>query len=653
LVRPPLSTQFADVAVTARDDFGSRITRWFYEGHLSDHEPGAPAAHTAAWWKVMCLTGVDYFSTLAYQPSIAFVAAGALSPIATLVLVALTLFGAYPMYSRVADLSPWGQGSILILEKLFPRWKGKAVVLSLLGFAATGFVITVTLSAADAAAHLIHNPLAPPWLDHPTLLTIVLLLILGAVFIKGFQEAIMLAVGIVAVYITLNIVVIAIAVQAIWRQPVLVENWKAALFTQHGHPLMMVAMALIMFPKLALGLSGFETGVAVMPLVRGDATDTDRAPAGRIRNTKKLLLSAALIMSALLTASSFVTVMLIPPAAFEPGQAADGRALSYLAHELLGHTFGTVYDVSTILILWFAGSSAVAGLLTLVPRYLPRFGMAPEWARANRPLVVIITGIAIIITIVFDASVEAQGGAYATGVLVLMSSGALAIAVVTWRSRNGWIPFLVIAAIFVYTTFTNMVERPEGIKLASFFILTIVFTSLVSRTLRSTELRVHGFELDEPARAFINGVARRGRAIRIIANRPGTGLPSEYEDKLREANDSHHVPPDEPVLFLEIQPGDASEFSDVLRVQGVEVGGHLILRSKSPAIPNAIAALLIYIRDQTGVIPHVYFGWTEGNPITYLLKFLAFGEGDTAPVTREVLRQFEADPRRRPRVHVG
>jgi len=628
------------------------VRTWFYEGHTAAPQ-GATAAHTAEWWKVMCLTGVDYFSTLAYQPSIAFVAAGALSPIATLVLVALTLFGAFPMYSRVADLSPWGQGSILILEKLFPRWKGKAVVLCLLGFAATGFVITVTLSAADAAAHLIQNPLAPAWLDHPILLTIVLLVILGAVFLKGFQEAITLAVGIVAIYMALNVVVIAAGVRAIAEQPVLIDNWKAALFAQHGHPVMMVAMALILFPKLALGLSGFETGVAVMPLVRGDATDTDLEPSGRIRNTKKLLLAAALIMSAMLTASSFVTVMLIPAAAFEPGQAADGRALSYLAHELLGHMFGTVYDVATILILWFAGSSAVAGLLTLVPRYLPRFGMAPEWARANRPLVVIIIGIAVIISLVFGASVEAQGGAYATGVLVLMSSGALAIAVVTWRARSGWVPFLLIAGVFVYTTFTNMLERPEGIKIASIFIATIVFTSLVSRTLRSTELRVHGFELDDMAQAFINGVARRGRAIRIIANRPGTGLPKEYEDKMREASDSHHVPPDEPVLFLEIQPGDASEFSDILRVQGVEVGGHLILRSKSPAIPNAIAALLLYIRDQTGVIPHVYFGWTEGNPIAYLMKFLAFGEGDTAPVTREVLRQFEADPQRRPRVHVG
>ena len=231
MIRLPFSKTFADVAVSSRDDLGARIARWFYEGHLSDHDPGTPASHTAAWWKVMCLTGVDYFSTLAYQPSIAFVAAGALSPLATLVLVALTLFGAFPMYSRVADLSPWGQGSILILEKLFPRWKGKAVVLCLLGFAGTGFVITITLSAADAAAHLIQNPLAPAWLDHPLLLTIALLLILGAVFLKGFQEAIMLAVGIVAVYMTLNIVVIAAGLRAIWQQPAVIDNWKAALFT--------------------------------------------------------------------------------------------------------------------------------------------------------------------------------------------------------------------------------------------------------------------------------------------------------------------------------------------------------------------------------------------------------------------------------------
>ena len=600
----------------------------------------------------MCLTGVDYFSTLAYQPGIAFIAAGTLAPMATFVLVLLTLFGALPMYNRVAEMSPYGQGSILMLENLFPRWKGKVVVLCLLGFAATSFVITITLSAADAAAHLIENPLAPEWLRYPVPVTVTLLLVLGAIFLKGFRDAITLAVAMVATYLALNMIVVMDGVQAIVKHPEALAAWKASLFQQHGHPLMMTAMALLLFPKLALGLSGFETGVAVMPLVRGDNTDTDDAPAGRIRNTKKLLRTAALIMSVMLLASSFVTAVLIPPAAFQPGGAADGRALAYLAHERLGPVFGTVYDVSTIAILWFAGASALAGLLNLVPRYLPQYGMAPEWARANRPLVIIITGINIVVTLVFRADVEAQGGAYATGVLVLMSSAALAVAISAWRRVVRWVPFFAIAGVFFYTTVANMVERPEGIKIALLFILGIVVSSMVSRTLRSTELRVHGFVLDETAAKFI-GDADRSESIRIIANRPDDGSIREYEDKVREARNSHHLTLDDSVLFLEVRPGDASQFTDVLKVEGVQVGPYRVLRCESPAIPNAIAALLLHIRNTTGHLPHVYFGWTEGNPITYVLKFLAFGEGDTAPVTREVLRKSEPDPLRRPRVHVG
>jgi hypothetical protein len=600
----------------------------------------------------MCLTGVDYFSTLAYQPGIAFIAAGTLSPIATLILVLLTLFGALPMYNRVAEMSPYGQGSILMLENLFPRWKGKVVVLCLLGFAATSFVITITLSAADAAAHLIENPLAPTWLQHPVPVTMTLLLVLGGIFLKGFRDAITLAVGLVAVYLALNIVILMNGLQTIVQHPEVLAAWKASLFQQHGHPVMMMAMALLLFPKLALGLSGFETGVAVMPLVRGDSTDTDDAPAGRIRNTKKLLRTAALIMSVMLLGSSFVTAVLIPPEAFQPRGPADGRALAYLAHERFGPAFGTLYDASTIAILWFAGASALAGLLNLVPRYLPQYGMAPEWARANRPLVIIITGINIIVTLVFRADVEAQGGAYATGVLVLMSSAALAVAISAWRRVARWAPSFAIAAVFFYTTVTNMVERPEGIKIASLFILGIVISSLVSRTLRSTELRAHGFVLDETASAFIEE-ADRSESIRIIANRPNDGSIGEYDDKVREARNSHHLTMDDSVLFLEVRPGDASQFTDVLKVEGAQVGPYRVLRCQSPAIPNAIAALLLHIRDKTGHLPHVYFGWTEGNPITYVLKFLAFGEGDTAPVTREVLRKSEPDPLRRPHVHVG
>jgi len=637
------------LASTSKD----RFRRWFFEGTSTDAVgPHAKPVHTAAWWRVMCLTGVDYFSTLAYQPSIAFVAAGLLSPFATLVLVLLTLGGALPMYYRVAEASPHGQGSILMLESLFPRWKGKAVVLILLGFAATSFVITITLSAADATAHFIENPLVSRSLHHPVGLTLLLLFVLGAVFMRGFSEVIGLAVVIVAVYLTLNAVVIVKGLSLIWAHPELLPGWRAALRAEHGNPWMMMAAAMIVFPKLALGLSGFETGVAVMPLVEGDPGDTEDHPTGRIRHTKKLLLTAALIMSVLLMASSLVTSVLIPADVMLPGGEANGRALAYIAHEHLGTVFATFYDVATVAMLWFAGASALAGLLNLVPRYLPRYGMAPEWARANRPLVVIFTVITFVVTIAFDADVEAQGGAYATGVLVLISSGAVAVAIMKLKQRHHFLRYGAIAAIFLYTTFLNMVERPEGLKIASFFIATIIFTSLISRVARSTELRVVGVEPDDTAAHFINAAARFG-AIRIIANRPDKGDRAEYEYKLSEARESHHLAPNEPVLFLEVRPGDASEFSEVLRVEGAEVEGFRVLRCQSPAIPNAIAALLLYLRDTTRVIPHAYFGWTEGNPIAYLLKFLVFGEGDTAPVTREVLRQTEDNPERRPRIHVG
>ena len=631
----------------------ARVRDWFYQGMRQPADTAhAAVVHQAPWWKVMCLTGVDYFSTLGYQPGIAFLAAGTLAPIATLILVVLTLIGALPVYNKVAAASPHGQGSISMLEEMLPRWRGKAFVLVLLGFAATDFVITITLSAADATEHIIHNPFVPAVFDHPIGVTIVLLTGLGAIFVKGFREAIGLAVIIVAVYLTLNVLVITVGLYEVLTHPAYLPRWIDALQTQHGDPMLMLAAALLVFPKLALGLSGFETGVAVMPLVQGDPGDSPESPAGRIRNTRTLLRTAALIMSVLLITSSLVTTLLIPSEAFAQGGEASGRALAYLAHHYLGDVFGTFYDMSTIAILWFAGASAMAGLLNLVPRYLPRYGMAPEWTRATRPLVTLFTAITFLITIIFNANVEAQGGAYATGVLVLITSAALAVTLSLFHARQRlWMAYGAITLTFIYTTIRNVMERPDGVKIATWFIVTIIVTSLISRVLRSTELRVQGVKADPVAEEFLNDVGQA--PVRLIANRPDTGLPQEYARKLREAQESHHLPPGTRVLFLEVKPSDASLFSEVLYVEGANVGGHHVLRCSSPAIPNAIAALLLFIRDRTRRIPHAYFGWTEGNPIAYLLKFLAFGEGDTAPVTREVLRQAEPDPELRPRIHVG
>jgi hypothetical protein len=415
----------------------------------------------------------------------------------------------------------------------------------------------------------------------------------------------------------------------------------------------MIGLSLILFPNLALGMSGFETGVAVMPLVKGNPGDTIEQPTGRINNARKLLFTAALIMSVLLTGAGIVTTLLIPAPLFQEGGEANGRALAYLAHTYLGNGFGTVYDISTILILWFAGASAIAGLLTLVPRYLPRFGMAPNWARAQRPLVVFLTLITYAVTIIFNADVDKQAGAYATGILVLFTSAALAVVIVTWK--EGWLKrvvFSLILLVFVYTSISNMIQRPEGLQIASFFIATILFTSLISRAFRSLELRIQAVELDQRAQELVDKAVSESGQICLLAHRPGG---TDYARKETETRRVHKLTREEAnFIFLEVSPKDPSEFMDhCLHVKGFEEEGFSVLRCQSPAIPNAIAALMLHIRNRTNTIPQAYFGWTEGNPFRYMFKYIFLGEGETAPVTREILREIEPDPDRRPIVIVG
>ncbi|MER0448873.1 amino acid transporter [Streptomyces sp. Edi4] len=636
----------------------SRLRAWMLEG-LTDlprqqsapdtEHPGRP------WWRVMCLTGLDYFSTLGYQPGIAALAAGLLSPLATIVLVLLTLFGALPVYRRVAEESPHGEGSIAMLERLLSFWKGKLFVLTLLGFAATDFLITITLSAADATAHLVENPhLTGVLSGHQVLITLILIALLGAVFLKGFSEAIGVAVVLVFSYLALNVVVIADGIVEVVSQPHVVTDWSHALTAEHSNPFMMLAIALVVFPKLALGMSGFETGVAVMPHVQGEEGDAPDRPAGRIRGTKKLLTTAAVIMSVFLITSSFITTLLIPADEFKPGGAANGRALAYLAHQHLGTAFGTVYDISTILILWFAGSSAMAGLLNLMPRYLPRYGMAPHWARALRPMVIVFTLIAFLVTWLFDADVDKQGGAYATGVLVLITSAAVAVTIAARRAgQRGWtIGFGVIAAVLVYTTAVNVAERPDGVKIGACFIAGIMALSLLSRLARVFELRVTDVELDEEARRLVHDASQG--TIRFIANEPDSRDEAEYRDKVEQIRADNDIPPGDDVLFVEVTVLDASEFESGLRVRGeVLHGRYRVLTLESSSIPNALAALLLHVRDETGQRPHIYFEWTEGNPMANFLRFFLFGQGEVAPVTREVIREAEPDRARRPHVHAG
>lgn len=613
----------------------SRIARWFFRGgSLEEHDHH----QTQRWYLVLWLTGVDYFSTLGYQPGIALLAAGALSPIATLLLVGVTLFGALPIYAQVASRSYAGQGSIAMLENLLHGWQGKLLVLILLGFAATDFVITMTLSAADAAQHAIENPFFHAYLGEARVgLTLGLLLLLAIVFFKGFQEAITLAAGVAVPYILLNVIVLVRGLLEIARRPELSSEWRVDMAVHGDWTAMIIASAFI-FPKLALGMSGFETGVAVMPLVTGrDEPGADKAaarPVGRILATRKMLAAAAVIMSIMLLLSSFVTTLLIPETAYQVGGPASGRAIAYLAHAMFGDVFGTVYDIATIAILWFAGASAMAGLLHLIPRYLPRFGMAPRWVSYRRPLVFVLFITAAVVTWVFNAGVEAQGAAYATGVLVLMLSGAFAVALALWREAKRPLSmyFWLVTAVFAYTLADNVIERPDGVIIATVFIFTVLAVSFVSRFQRSTELRVAelSFENDSSARLWTKIT---GKKLHLVPLRSNTV--SARKRKLADIRKYYSV--QGPIGFIHVHLLDnRSEFLSDLRL-GVKQEDENFVIDVSGA--NALANTIAYVSEL--IDPRsIFLGLTRENLMNQAIRYVFWGEGETGLMVYTILLKY-------------
>ncbi len=666
-------------------------------GPTEAHSAAPSPHHQSFWLWVMCLTGVDYFSTLGYQPSIAYENAGLLAPLATIVLVLVTLFGALPLYMYVAGRSHHGQGSIGMLAKLVSGWWGKALVLILLGFAGTDFIITKTLSGADAAVHLITNPLWP--LEVPNdvektrqaiFVTSLLLVLLGGSFMRGFREVIGFAVVIVGVYLALNTIVVGAGVAHLVEHPQLyhqfIDNVEAGNWHLKDAPLSgtgiftIIAISLLIFPKLALGLSGFETGVAVMPLVRGRKDDDPNEPRGRIANARKLLISAAIVMSVFLTSSSVVVACLVPPEHLTRVDAkghenegiplstlkAKDRALAYIAHgenphgkllPIFGDTFGTVYDLSTVIILWFAGASAMAGLLNLVPQYLPRYGMAPEWARATRPLVLLFTAISIGVTIIFKASVDAQSAAYATGVLVLITSAGVASVIDLWqrRAERRWYRrfawgFAFITLVFTYTTVANVIEKPDGIKIAGFFIVAIILTSLASRVLRSRELRFAGFKIADAETRFMWDTIRHLELTILVPHRPGRRSLASKEQQIRR---EHRIPRDLMIVFVEVALADASDFLNEPEMKIEQQEGRFIMRiSRAASISHTLAAVALEMA-KVGRPPEIHFGWTDESPVSGTIGFLLFGEGNVPWMVRDLIIRVEPDEAKRPLIIIA
>jgi hypothetical protein len=645
--------------------------------------------HHYAWWLIMCLCGVDYFSTLGYQPSIAFEGAGTLAPVATLILVLVTLLGALPVYRHVAGETPDGVGSIGMIERLFHGWWNKIVVLVLVGFAATDFVITKTLSAADAAAHLVSNSYyathVPAFLRGEMVVTCGLLVLLGGMFLKGFSEVVGLALVLVVAYLGMTAIVVGSGLVYLVAHPSLLQHWFAEISSGRYHlehaPIsgsgswVALGIACIVFPKLALGMSGFETGVLQIHLMEGTKDDPDDA-AARIANTRKLLFTAAMIMSVFLIGSSLVTGTdtLIPAdeLRLEPvkGKAMD-RALAYLAHgesphpicPLFGRVFGTAYDVSTILILWFAGASAMAGLLNMVPRYLPRYGMAPEWAAAYRPLVVAFTVINLLVTWAFRADVSAQGGAYATGVLVLMTSAAIATLVDIGHRpppADGWgvlgrrvaqAYFFLVCLVFVYTTIANMIERPDGIIIASIFIGCVLAISIFSRLWRAEELRLKEFRFaDDAARMLWTDICLDGTFQVLVPHRPGQRSLAEKEAEIRR---KHRIPAGVPIVFLEVHYGDTSEFENAPIIGVRQEGDFFVITAHDCVSVSHTIAQLAMEMTKNGSPLDIVFGWSKGNRLKLALDFLLFGRGDVPNRVVDLLDDAIADPDKRPTVIVG
>ena len=638
--RLPFRTQLPQPAYEYKTAFG----KWLSRGESVDGHGGHEVA-THPWWKVIWLTGVDYFSTLGYQPGIALLAAGAVAPIATVILVLVTLFGALPVYAQVAGRSYAGQGSIAMLENLLSGWKGKGLVLVLLGFAATDFVITMTLSAADAAKHAVENPYLHPVLgDHLILVTLAILTVLAAVFLKGFGEAIGLAAAAALPYLALNLIVLGRGLLEVMAHPELLAGWRVALTAQGSVPMLM-AGALIVFPKLALGLSGFETGVSVMPLIDGGDTDrghsprTSGAPMGRVANTRKLLLTAAVIMSAMLILSSIVTTLLIAPEDYREGGKASGRAIAFLAHRYLGNGFGTVYDVSTILILGLAGASAMAGLLHLIPRYLPRFGMAPRWAALSRPLVLVLFAVDVLITLIFRADVEAQSGAYATGVLVLILSAAFAATLALWRERR-WALALytaLLCLVFAYTLADNCLERPDGLIIGTVFTVLLMAACAISRSIRSVEIRVpHGYFADVQSSRL--GPEVRNKKVHLVPT-PHTSADARAR---KRAEIMKYYQVRGPFLFLHVNLIDnRSEFSAPLEVSLRKEGGDYVGEVYGAiAIANTIA----FVSESIDPIS-IFIGLTRRHLMGQAVRYLMFGEGETGLMVYTILlRYWELTP---------
>jgi hypothetical protein len=453
-------------------------------------------------------------------------------------------------------------------------------------------------------------------------------------------------------------------------------------------------LALLTFPAMAIGLSGFELSMASAPMVHGDATDDPKHPVGRIRYTRLLMLAAAVVMSLFVITSIFVVTLLVWEEKPRPDgegtmrvvpEKAVNRSLSYLAHgdklrqqlppnadegavggnhvrgevvvPFAGPAFGFIYDLSTILILCLAGASATISLQELVPEFLSRFGMQMTWAHRIGVITHLFNITILLVTVVFQASVTAQQWAYAASVLALLFGASLA-ATLDVRKRlagSAWrwpasMPFLLISLLFAAMGILIVWQNAVGVAIALLFVLVVLVTAIVSRYLRSSDLRFEGFRFSTPECEARWNEIRKLEFQALVPHDPHTSTLRAKEEEIRHR---HRIATEVSIIFIEVTVGDPSDFHQRPLMRIDREGDEEVIRvSRCTSISHVIAAIALQFRD-VGEPPELFFSWSESSPLVNSLTFFLLGEGNIPLLVRALLHKAEPDESKRPRVIVG
>ncbi len=681
----------------------------------SDPPSSTRPPYRTAWPWVLCVIGLDYLSTLAYQPSVAFGSAGRLAPLVTILVAAVTLFLALPIYLYIAGRSPHGGGSTALLERCIPGWYGKLLLLVLLAFGAVDLVFTRTFSAAAAAEHITRSP-APEWqqiLDASTregeelrqrlspeareltnglwnrqtvvsLIVLVIGTITGLIFFNGYTPGfIRLAVATVVFYLGLTLFVVGCGAVYLIENPHLVQQWWADVWAGNWkpgatpHPVAnwgdLFIACLPLFPAVALGLSGFELTLMAMPLVRGRVDDHPEHPRGQIRSTRFLLLVAALSMSTYLLGSTLVTTVLIPPGAQLTDGQAKYRALAYLAHggqlsngqqstvmsSSLGLTFGTIYDISTVSILALAGLSFAMTLSSWIPPYLQRLGMDFNWSVKLGGLVWLFTGLKFVVTAYFGADVDAHRAAYLTGVLAVFAFAALAASVDVWqkRKRLRWrkvfrIPPLFLLALVVFMLSAIWVATDRPIG-AAFAAAFIILVFGMSLGTRAWRSTEFRFSGFDYADKATEHEWERLKASDFPVLVPYCPGQLTLKEREIEVRSRHRIPGTLPIVFIQAELADPSDFHHRPRLRIARENGRVVVHiTRCCSIAHAIAAAALEL-SSAGAVPEVHFGWSSENPLTANLHFVLFGHGNVPWMVYTIVRRAKVPESRKPRVVVA